>query len=137
MRITVGKTVALNLSWKKTNMRKVFIVFLVLLLIAGIASAAVVGLGYYLNSAVESSTTKSESRESSFNVSPGEAVSVTAERLAASGLIRSKYLFIALTKLKQTQSAIKSGYYNISSTMTTVEVHNMLVAGTQQLVKVT
>ena len=118
-------------------MRKVFIVILVLLLIAGAVSATLVGLCYYLNSPVEDSTTNSESRDSSFNVSPGEAVSVTAERLAASGLIRSKYLFIALTKLKQTQSAIKSGYYNISSTMTTVEVHNMLVAGTQQLVKVT
>jgi len=118
-------------------MRKVFIVFLVFLLIAGIASAVVVGLGYYLNSPVESSPTKSGSRESSFNVSPGEAVSVTAERLAEKGLIRSKYLFIAFTKLRQTQAAIKSGYYQVSNTMTTLEIHNMLVAGTQKLVKVT
>ncbi|MDZ7793397.1 MAG: endolytic transglycosylase MltG [Spirochaetia bacterium] len=118
-------------------MRKVFIVILVLLLIAGAASAALVGIGYYLNSPVEGSTTNSESRENSFNVSPGEAVSVTAERLAEKGHVRSKYLFIALSKLRQTQASIKSGYYSISNTMTTVEIHNMLVAGTQQLVKVT
>ncbi len=118
-------------------MRKVFIVILVLLLIAGAVSAALVGLGYYLNSPVESSSTSSEGRESSFHVSPGEAVSVTAERLAEKGLIRSKYMFVALTKLRQTQSAIKSGYYYISARMTTVEIHNMLVTGTQRLVKVT
>lgn len=119
-------------------MRKVFIIILSLLLIAGAVSASLAGIGYYLNSAVESSdATHSESRESSFNVSPGETVSMIAERLEEKGLIRSKYLFIALTKLRQTQSALKSGYYNISGTMTTVEVHNMLVAGTQQLVKVT
>lgn len=118
-------------------MRKVFIVILVLFLIVGVLSAALVGLGYYLNSPVESSPTNSESRVNSFNVSPGEAVSVIAERLAEKGIIRSKYFFIALTKLQQTQAAVKSGYYQISDTMSTSEIHNMLVTGTQQLVKVT
>ncbi len=96
----------------------------------------IVGTAYYLNSPIQQTATKNDPGKT-FKIANGEAVSTTASRLEENQLIRSKYFFIALSKIKQTQSELKSGYYRIKGTMSTLEIHDMLVAGTQKLVRVT
>ncbi len=116
-------------------MRKIFTFIAALLLIAGACAIAVIGVGYYLNSPVTGE--QNESSGQVFQVQRGEAGSTIAARLADRGFIRSKYFFIAVSKVKQTQSSIKSGYYRISGKMSTIEIHDLLVAGNQKLVRVT
>lgn len=129
-------------------MRKLFIYIAALLLIAGVCALAVIGTGYYLNSPVDGGAEQADAQSSAqfigekesgrvFQVKRGEAGSTIAERLAAENFIRSKYVFIAVSKVKQTQSSIKSGYYRISNKMSTVEIHDLLVTGNQKLVRVT
>ncbi len=125
-------------------MRKFFIIIVALLLIAGACALALVGAGYYLNSPVSAApaqtngqTVQQNDTGQVFQVNRGEAVSTIADRLMHAQFIRSKYFFIAVSKLKQTQSSIKSGYYRISDRMSTIEIHDLLVAGNQKLERVT
>ena len=125
-------------------MRKIFIFIVTLLLIAGACAIALVGAGYYLNSPVSDTPARPDGQAVQqnetgqvFQVNRGEAVSTIAGRLDQAEFIRSKYFFIALSKVKQTQSSIKSGYYRISDSMSTTEIHDLLVAGNQKLERVT
>lgn len=129
-------------------MRKIIIIIVTLLLIAGACAIAVLGAGYYLNTPVETVSEEmptegagdaadAADKTNVFKVSSGEAVRTIAARLADEGFIRSQYFFEAVSKLKQTESSIKSGYYRISGRMTTIEIHDLLVAGNQKLMRVT
>jgi UPF0755 protein len=129
-------------------MRKIFTIIVTLLLIAGACAIALIGAGYYLNTPVEIGSEEMPAEgagnaddvadaEDVFQVNHGEAVRTIAARLADEGYIRSQYFLVAVSKLKQTQSSIKSGYYRISGQMTTIEVHDLLVAGNQKLMRVT
>lgn len=117
-------------------MKKLFIIIITLLLVAGACIIILLGTGYYLNRPMESPA-EAENREKVFKVEKGESVSIVARKLENEKFIRSKYFFIGISKFKNTQASLKSGYYKISTTMSTIEIHNLLVAGTQKMVKVT
>ncbi len=76
-------------------------------------------------------------RPALYEVKEGASVSGIAKELEENGVIRSSYYFIILSKLYDTQDKIKSGYYRIEPGMTSGEVHDMFVEGTQKLVRVT
>lgn len=121
-------------------MRTFFKIIVALLLIAGACAIALLGTGYYLNSPMDDEAEQVSGQNDSdavFKVNRGEAVSTIAARMEEEGLIRSKYFFIAVSRLKQTESSIKMGYYPISGRMSTMEIHDLLVAGDQKMVRVT
>lgn len=62
---------------------------------------------------------------------------MVAKRLEEDDLIRSRYLLLGLSKLQGTGSAIKAGYYRIEPGMSTSDIHDLLIKGTQTLYKVT
>jgi len=72
-----------------------------------------------------------------FPVRPGESLRGIAGRLQQEGLVRSALFLQALARLTGTQGSYKSGYFRIQPGDSSVEVHNLLVSGYQEQVKVT
>jgi len=70
-------------------------------------------------------------------VRPGESLGTIAGRLQAEGLVRSAFFLEALARLTGTQGSYKSGYFRILPGDSAVDVHNLLVSGYQEQVKVT
>ncbi len=103
--------------------------FLCLILIG----AGAAGLLYFLNT----SPTFIPEKGSVFKIVKGENLNITAVRLEQNRLIRSAILLRLLSRFNYTAGSIKSGYYRIMPGQTTVEIHNLLVAGYQEVVKVT
>jgi UPF0755 protein len=103
-----------------------------------IAGALIVLTGaagaYWLNLPPEQGGT---TEEQTFRVEKGESYGSVAGRLDSAGLIRSSYLFLALGKVRGTLTDLKSGLYRLTSSMTSAEIHDMLVSGNQKLFKVT
>lgn len=133
-------------------------IVLVLLFLAGGLVLALFGGGKYLNAppdnpTIEASTTVNSDTDAPgtdnpvfdhqagepvvFEVEQGETVIRLAGRLEDLGLIRSARLLVLLTRVKKTQTRIKSGFYRLAPGMTTMEIHDVLVAGAQELKSVT
>ena len=72
-----------------------------------------------------------------FTVETGDALAAVAQRLENDDLIRSHLFFQALGRIYRTDGKMKTGLYRIESGFSTMEVHNLLVSGTQVLFKVT
>jgi UPF0755 protein len=72
-----------------------------------------------------------------FKVLRGENLSAIAERLDREGLIRSGFLLILFSRVNHTETAFKNGYFRILPGDSMVDVHNLLVAGYQEQVKLT
>jgi UPF0755 protein len=104
-----------------------FLVAAVLLLVA------VGGYLYYLNSP----SPQIPAEGYVFKVLKGENLSEIAGRLNREGLIRSQLLLILFSRLNQTETAFKNGYFRILPGDSMIDVHNLLVAGYQEQVRVT
>jgi len=96
-----------------------------------IASLAVVGA--FLNSSPPSMRTG----DRLFPIEKGESLSRISHDLQDKGFIRFAPLLEAVGRLKGTQSDFKAGYYSIPNRSSTLAIHDFLVAGTQNLGKVT
>ena len=105
----------------------VFLIVAVLLLAAGGATA------YYLNTP----SPQIPAGGTVFKVLRGENLSTIAERLELEGLIRSRRLLLLFSRLKGTETAFKNGYFRILPGDSMIDVHNLLVAGYQEQVKLT
>ena len=106
---------------------------LVVLVIVLLLPATLLGTGLLLNRHPKSMGDGGEA----FRVLKGETVSSIAERLRAGGFIRSSVLMRVLSRATGTEGIYKAGYYKIPFGATTVEVHNLLIVGNQDQVKVT
>ena len=114
-------------------MRIVLRVFLVLfvLLILGAASAA--GILYYMNQPGE----RVSSEGISFTVNPGENLTLISNRLTVAGIIRHPLIMRVITTVENTGNSLKAGTYLIKPGMTALEVHNLLLEGKQEMIKLT
>ena len=72
-----------------------------------------------------------------FPVRKGESLGVIADRLQREGLIRSASLLKAVARVSGRQSSYKSGWFRIRPGDSTLDVHNLLVSGYQEQIKVT
>ncbi len=112
-------------------MRKVGIALLAALLIpAGLGGAFL-----YLNNPPPGAPPGPEGAV--FRVEKGETLAGIAGRLERGRLIRSAWFLKALSRLRGSESAFQSGWYRIPAGATTVDVHNLLVAGRQEQTRVT
>jgi len=105
----------------------VFLIVAVLFLTAGGASL------YYLNTPAP----QIPAEGTVFKVLRGETLSTIAERLQMEGLIRSRILLILFSRFNGTETAFKNGYFRILPGDSMIDVHNLLVAGYQEQVKLT
>jgi len=102
-----------------------------------IAAVIVLALGgaslYYLNTP----SPRIPAEGTVFKVLKGENLSDIAERLEMEGLIRSRMLLLLFSRLNGTETAFKNGYFRILPGDSMLDVHNLLVAGYQEQVKLT
>ncbi len=103
-----------------------------LILIAVLAAAALLGAVFYYNQSPDLFT-----YEEYFQIMPGENGSLISKNLQDRGLIRSSTMFSVYSKLMRTGGKMKTGFYSIPSGSTTREIHDLLLAGRQVLYKVT
>ena len=79
----------------------------------------------------------SDRADSLFVVEKGETLAHIAERLADGGYIRAPVLLRVLARMRGTEGEFKAGWYRIPSGASTLRVHDLLVSGSQSLVKLT
>ena len=72
-----------------------------------------------------------------FTVEAGEPLAAIADRLFLEGAIRSPLLLRGVAELRGTDTGFKAGYFSLPVGATTLEIHDLLVEGHQELVKVT
>ena len=96
------------------------------------AAAAVAGAGFYLNQAPD---TLAAPR--SFTVQSGESLTGVAQRLHGVGFIRSPLLLRVLARAGGAETAIQAGFFRMPAGATTSEILDLLLAGSNDLVRVT
>ncbi len=99
--------------------------------LGAIASLAIVGA--FLNS----SPPTMRAGDRLFPIERGESLSRISHDLQDGGFIRFAPLLETVGRLKGTQSSFKAGYYRIPGGSSTLAIHDFLVAGAQNLGKVT
>lgn len=72
-----------------------------------------------------------------FQIKKGESSEHVFIRLEQAGMIRSSLLLQAIAKMAGTESSLKAGVYRITPDQTAIDIHNAIVAGKQELKKVT
>ena len=95
-------------------------------------AAAVAAAGCYLNQAP---ATVAPLR--TFTVPSGESLTGVAQRLYGAGLIRSPALLRLLARVRGAEAAIRAGYYRFPADATSDEILDLLMAGSNDLVRVT
>jgi len=114
-------------------MGKVLKFIIALLLCAGgLVIALVVGWNY-----LDSSPRPETADPVLYEVADGATVSMIAEELQQKDIIRSSLFFVALSRLQNTQGQIKTGLYRIEPLLTSSGIHDMMVIGSQKLLKIT
>jgi UPF0755 protein len=113
--------------WKLPFILIVLIVFLAVITIA-LASAVTI-----MNSAPQNIAKEGVL----FSIQKGESTESIIARLEREGLIRSGLLLRLISKFYQTEKSFKSGVYRITPGLTTLDVHNLLVSGSQDLIRIT
>jgi len=109
-------------------------------LIALRATAIVIGvcgLLAALAALLNSSPARRGATDRLFAIHKGESLSRISNRLQEEGFIRFAPLLQAMGRLRRTQGAFKVGYYQIPARASTVAIHDLLIAGAQNLIKVT
>ena len=101
--------------------------------VAGVLVTAAATVAF-LNSAPR---TGAERGDRFFVIEKGESLTSIAERLADEGYIRSPAFLRAAARLRRTEGAFKAGWYRVPPGSTTLKVHDLLVSGSQSLVKLT
>jgi UPF0755 protein len=112
------------------RLAKGILLFLIVVLMLLLSAGAYL---YYLN------TPSAEIPENGkvFKVLKGENLSAIADRLQQDGLIRSKFFLVFFSRLNNSETSFKSGYFKILPGDSTIDVHNLLISGYQEQVKVT
>jgi UPF0755 protein len=101
-----------------------------------VAVVLLVGAGaylYYLNTP----SPQIPEEGSVFKVLRGETLSTIADRLDQEGLIRSGLFLIFFSRVNNTETDFKNGYFRILPGDSMMDVHNLLVSGYQEQAKLT
>jgi UPF0755 protein len=101
-----------------------------------VAVLLLIGAGaylYYLNTP----SPQIPEEGSVFKVLKGENLSTIADRLDQEGLVRSGLFLILFSRVNNTETAFKNGYFQILPGDSMIDVHNLLVSGYQEQVKLT
>jgi UPF0755 protein len=101
--------------------------------VAGVLAAAVAAAAF-LNSAPR---LPSGAPDRLFVIEKGEALASIAERLADERYIRSPAILRAVARLRRTEGSFKAGWYRVAPGSSVLQVHDLLVSGSQSLVKLT
>jgi UPF0755 protein len=72
-----------------------------------------------------------------FQISKGESSEHIFIRLEQEKIIRSSLLLRIISKLYNSESALKSGIYRIKPDQTTLDIHNLFVSGKQEMKRIT
>ena len=96
------------------------------------AAAAVAGAGFYLNQAPDVAPAPRL-----FTVQSGESLTRVAQRLHGAGFIRSPLLLRVVARARGTETAIQAGFFRLPAGATASEILDLLVAGSNDLVRVT
>ncbi len=101
--------------------------------VAGVLVAAAAAAAY-LNSAPR---IPAERGDRFFVIEKGESLTRIAERLAEEGYIRSPAFLRVEARMRRTEGSFKAGWYRVPPGSTALKVHDLLVSGSQSLVKLT
>jgi UPF0755 protein len=113
----------------RKRLRLMLLLILFLIMVAVVAAAA----GFYLNRAP--ATTSLDG--AMFRVEKGESLASIAERLEKQRLIRSAFYLRLLSRVKGTENSFKTGTYKILPGFTVRNIHDLLVSGKQNLIRIT
>ncbi|MBT3272283.1 MAG: endolytic transglycosylase MltG [Spirochaetales bacterium] len=114
-------------------MKKLLRLILVAVILVGVIVIAAAVLTINLNKVPSAG----DHADTVFAVKRGESVHQISSRLEEAGLIRSNLFLRIYSRLKGTETAFQSGSYRISGGATTLEIHDVLVLGSEILHKVT
>ena len=114
-------------------MKKRYSLLIFLILFVALSGCIVVSLNFFLDSAPASIAGDGVI----FRISKGEALGSIASRLEEENLIRSSMYMRILSKTKGTEYSFKSGTYKILPGYKSSKIHDLLVSGKQDLLKVT
>jgi len=92
-----------------------------------------IGMLYYLNQPVSNSF----ANEMVLAVNPGDSLFKTSGLLEDNSIIRSARFVRLYTKFNKSKALIKTGSYKLDSSMTSLQILDVLVEGKQDLVKIT
>jgi UPF0755 protein len=92
----------------------------------------VLGLGYWAMSLTKPVSATSQPPQT-FVVPPGQATSVIADRLAAAKIVRHPLAFRVELKRLGLENKLQAGSFNLSSSMTTAEIAQIMTTGTSDL----
>jgi len=107
-------------------------VIAVLVALLGMTGAGIAAWAYYLNTPVTA-----ENDTVYFTVHKGESVSSIASRLEEKGVVRSARLLSLVSRVNNTSGRFQAGNYLMKRNMTTLEVHDFFITGSQILNRVT
>ena len=107
-----------------------------LIFIVGIPLGAVACLAIAL-AILNSSPARGAATDRLFSIDKGQSLSEIGRRLQAQGFIRFAPLLDVLARVRGTQGDFKAGYYRIPAGAGTFAIHDLLVLGSKNLVKVT
>ncbi|MGA2977436.1 MAG: endolytic transglycosylase MltG [Spirochaetia bacterium] len=107
-----------------------------LILVGGIV-LGVVACGAIALAFVNSSPHRAGSTDRLFSIDKGESLSEISRQLQRQGFIRFAPLLNLVGRLEGTQSGFKAGYFRIPARASTLEIHHLLVQGSQSVQKVT
>lgn len=113
-------------------MKNILRVLIIIIVLAAVASAAAVVVAARLNHSPEKMP-----EETVFRVNKGDTAVLIGKELQQQGLIRSSDFFHILVKIKNTAEMMKSGLYRIKGGSTTLDIHNLLLLGSEELFNVT
>ena len=91
------------------------------------------GMAYYYNLPVS----MSDDEVIVIEIEKGASLRSISEKLEGNNLIRSSFIFMAITKIMGAEQKMKSGQYGISRSMNTVGIYRMIVSGDAMLYKIT
>ncbi|MFA4996023.1 MAG: endolytic transglycosylase MltG [Patescibacteria group bacterium] len=113
----------------KKTIKTIITLFLVLLIFS------ITGFLFYLNWIVHTPVAKGSSEYKIVEVKKGEGTFQIAQKLKNKNLVASDWVFYLNAKIKS--GSLSVGYYNLSPSMTMLDIYNKISSGDTNIVKVT
>ena len=118
-------------------MKKVVRVLIGILIAAGVIFGGAAAGYYFLNRPVSPDLSPEEAEQYRFTVKNGATVSSVARELEENRHIRSARFLTLVAQLRDLESSIQTGVYQLTGTETATGILDILVSGNQMLMKVT
>jgi UPF0755 protein len=92
------------------------------------------GVSYFLNTSPKSGNGQDSLL---FRVEKGESVRSIADRLEQINLIKSSSFLVVISRVRDTHGSFRFGSYRLRTDLTTLQIHDLLVSGSQELKRIT